>query len=205
MYTQLEALNFLLSQVGAAPVSTTANPLPDLASAQLRMYEAMVWVQKKGWWFNRLLRQEGVPDETTHEIDLPENTLKIITAYPTFLIARENKVFSPLYNTYEINLPIEMDIILLLDWESIPGSAQDAVMYRAASTMVLHELEDTNKAGQLTDEFNAAYVLLKEEDLQIKQRHTYSSPAIQRFMSRIRPYKRRSGTYNPIWPGGKIP
>ena len=92
MYSELEALNFLLSHVGAAPVTTTNNPLPDLASAQLRLYESSVWVQKRGWWFNRIWYQDYVPDEETNEIDLPTNTLKILSAFPEFVIEKDGKV-----------------------------------------------------------------------------------------------------------------
>lgn len=202
MYTELEALNFLLSHVGAAPVTSVANPLPDLASAQLRLHEAMVWTQKQGWWFNRLLFQTFTPDDETNEIDLPANTLKILGSYPVFVIERDGKAYNPLHATFEFSQPFTADLVLFLEWEEIPPSAQDAVLYRAAQTMILHELEDSNKAAALDNDTTTAYVTLKEEDLQIKQRHAYSTPAVQRFMRRIRPYKRRSGNYNPIWPGG---
>jgi hypothetical protein len=203
MYTELEAINFILSQVGAAPVDNLNNVLPDLASAQLRLNEANVWVQKRGWWFNRLLQQTLVPDESTQEIALPSNILKIISAYPAFLIEQNGKVYSPLYDQIQFQEPICMDIILLMQWDYMPFSAQDAVMYRAAATMVQHELEDMNKSQGIMQEFQQAYILLKAEDLQIKQRNSYSTPAVQRLMSKVRPYKRNSGAYNPVWPGGR--
>lgn len=205
MYTELEALNFLLSHVGAAPVSSTANPLPDLASAQLRLHESMVWVQKQGWWFNRVLYQDYVPDETTGEIELPTNTLKILSSYPDFLIERDDKAYSPIFDSFEFTEPVTMDIVLLLDWEQIPGSAQDAVLYRAAQQMILHELEDTNKAALLAQDVAESFIQLKKEDLQVKQRNVATVPAVQRFLHRVTPYKRyRSGGRNPVYPGGGL-
>ena len=204
MYSELEAINFLLSHVGAAPVSSLANPLPDVASAQLRLNEATIWVQKRGWWFNRLLYQDLTPDSGTGEIALPTNTLKIISEYPQFLVERDDKVYDPFRDSFEFDQPITIDIVVLLEWENLPGSAQDAIMYRAAQQMILHELEDTNKAQILEPDVMQSYVQLQAEDLQVKQRHTYTTPAILRFMRRVRPYKRRSGNFNPLWPGGGL-
>jgi hypothetical protein len=203
MYSELESINFILSQVGAAPVSDMDNVIPDLASAQLRLNEASVWVQKRGWWFNKLLQQTLVPEEADNTIILPANTMKIISSYPTFIVAQQGIAYSPLEDSYHFEQPMCMDIVLQLPWEYLPFSAQDAIMYRAAATMVQHELEDMNKSAGIMNEFQQAYILLKAEDLEIKQRHTYSTPAIQRFMSKVRPYKRNSGAYNPVWPGGR--
>lgn len=209
MQTKLDAYNYILSQVGAAPVSTLNNMLPDLTSAVLRLDEANLWVQKTGWWFNQILCQDLVPDETTGIISLAPNTLKIKSDYPNFILAQyydetESRVYDPLANSYSFDQTLtEVEITLLLDWEFLPMSAKDAVMYRAAATMVQHELEDMNKSNVLMQEFQQAYVLLKAEDLEIKQRHSYSTPAVRRMMNRVKPYKRRSGTVNPYWPGGQ--
>jgi hypothetical protein len=202
MYTELEAVNYLLSQVGAAPVASLANPLPDVASAQLRLHEAGIWIQKTGWWFNRLLGQTLTPDEIDNEIDLPANTLKIISPWPAFLIARDDKVYNPYTDSYEFDAALTLDIVLLLDFEQLPASAQDAVLYRAAKEMVLHELEDHHKAERIELDVRLSHIQLKKEDLEIKQRNSFDTPRIQRFMSRVRPYKRYSGAYNPTYPGG---
>jgi hypothetical protein len=211
VYTQLDALNYILSQVGAAPVDDLDSILPDLASAQLRFNEANVWVQKRGWWFNQILRQTLTPDPSSGEIALPGNTLKIESPYPQFLIAQTDsndttvqRVFDPINNVYVFEDVVCVDVTLLLDFEYIPLSAQDAVIYRAAAAMVQHELEDMNKYQGIMQEFTAAYSLLRTEDLEIKQRHSASTPAVQRMMRRVRPYKRSSsGTVDPAFPGGR--
>lgn len=208
MQTKLEAINYILSQVGASPVSNLSNLRPDLASALLRLDEADLWVQKPGWWFNKLLEVNLVPEEDK-TISLPINTLKIASNYPTFVIAQyvddptKQQVFDPLTNTYEFSDFIVADITLRMAWEHMPMAAQDAIMYRAAATMVQHDLEDMNKSNGIMAEFKEAYLLLKTEDLEIKQRHTYSTPAVRRMMNHVNPYKRRRGARNPMWPGGQ--
>jgi hypothetical protein len=202
-YDELSAINFVLSQVGAAPVDNLSKVLPDLVSAQTRLAEANIWVQKRGWWFNKLLNQVLVPNTETGNINLPAGTIKIQTDYPVFLIARDLLVYDPLNDTLVFTQSVCADITILLIFEDAPLSVQDAVMYRAAAAMVQHELEDMNKYKVLMDEANQAYALLKTEDLEIKQRHAYTTPAVQRLMSKVRPYKRNSGAYNPVWPGGR--
>lgn len=202
-YSELEAINFLLSHVGAAPVPNLATPLPDILSAQLRLNEASIWVQKKGWWFNRLIRQVFEPDEITDEIDLPENTLKVIGQWPQFVIERDDKAYNPHEDSFEFQQSLCLDVILELDWEQLPPSAQDAILYRAAKTMVLHELEDANKVSLLERDADEAYVLLKQEDLQIRQRHVATLPAVQKLLHKVRPY-RRYNVRNPNVPGGGL-
>ena len=202
-YSELEAVNFLLSHVGAAPVPNLATPLPDILSAQLRLHEASIWVQKKGWWFNRLIRQVFEPDEIDHEIDLPTNILKVIGQWPQFVIERDDKAYNPHEDSFEWDVTLCLDLILLLEWEQMPPSCQDAILYRAAKTMVLHELEDANKVSLLERDADEAYLLLKQEDLQIRQRHAYTTPAVQRMLHKVRPY-RRYNIRNPALPGGGL-
>ena len=204
MYTELEAINFILSHVGAAPVTDLGVGLPDIQSAQLRLNEANIWMQKRGWWFNRLIDVTFEPDPADeNRITLPPNTLKIISSYPEFIIERLGYAYSPLSGTDEFFTHIQADIVLKLEWIELPGSAQDCAMHRAAQQMILHDLEDHNKAALLAEDIQAAYALLKAEDLEVHQRNTYSTPAIQRALRRVRPYKRRSHAINPVYPGGR--
>jgi len=199
-YSELEAVNFLLSHVGAAPVANLNVDLPDIVSAQLRLNEASIWVQKKGWWFNRLIRQVYEPDGSD-EVVLPDNTLKVIGQWPQFVIEREGKAYNPYEDSYEWDINLCLDIILLLEWDALPPSAQDAIMYRAAVNMIIHELEDSNKAQLVQGDAQESYVLLKQEDLQVRQRSVFTTPAFQRLMYRVRPYKRYN-LRNPTFPGG---
>jgi hypothetical protein len=205
--TELDAYNYILSQVGAAPVDSLDNILPDLASALLRFNEALVWVQKPGWWFNQIINVTLSPETDVGpnqgRIVLPDNTMKISADYPTFLIARAGYVYDPINDTLIFTDSICADITLLQDWDSLPMSVQDAVMYRAAAAMVQHELEDMNKSNVIMQEFQQAYILMKSEDLEIKQRHSFGTPAVRRMLKRVRPYRRHgSGSTNPTYPGG---
>ena len=202
-YTELEAINFLLSHVGAAPVPSLATPLPDITSAQLRLKEASIWVQKQGWWFNRIIRQEFVPNEVGNEIDLPTNVLKVIGQWPQFVIEREDKAYNPHTDSFEWDICLTLDLILLLEFEQLPPSAQDAILYRAARNMIIHELEDVNKAQLLKEDAQEAYVLLKKEDIEVRQRNVFTTPAFQKLMHKIRPYKRYN-LRNPNVPGGGL-
>ena len=202
MYDELEVINYLLSQVGAAPVSNLNNPLPDIVSAQLRLNEASIWVQKRGWWFNKVLAQTLVPDGSG-EIALPPQTLKVVSPFNTFVINRDDKLYDPFRDSFEFTEPVTVDITLLMDWEQLPGSVQDVIMYRAGQQMVLHELEDTNKAALLEDDIQEGLLILNREDLEIKQRNVINLTAVQKMLYRVRPY-RRYNVRNPNIPGGGL-
>ena len=202
MYTELEAVNHVLSQVGVAPVDDLSSTLPDIVTAQSRLREASLWLQKKGWWFNKLLGVEIEPSEVESEIILPEGTLKIIASYPQFVIERGGKAYDTTRQTYIFDQALTLDVVVFLEWTELPSSVQDCAVYRASYQHVIHELEDQNKAQVMAVDYEAAFIEMKKEDIEIKQRNAYSTPAIQRLIRRVRPYKRRSTTVDPRVPGG---
>ena len=202
MYTELEAVNYVLSQVGIAPVTTLDSELPDINTARQRLRESSIWIQKRGWWFNKLLGVELEPDESDGTITLPTDTFKVLASYPDFLIEMGGQLFDMRKQSYEFGSTVSVDIVVFLEWDSLPSSVQDCIIYRAGQQHILHELEDHNKAMLLQQDYELAFIELQKEELQIKQRNSASTPSVQRTYRRVRPYKRRSTTVDPRVPGG---
>ena len=77
-YTYLEAVNYVISLVGAAPVDSTDDLLPDVQDAQLRLKEASLTHQKTGWWYNT---DDNVilPRDVDDKIPVAAGTLKVVT------------------------------------------------------------------------------------------------------------------------------
>ena len=200
MYTDLDAVNHLLSQVGAAPVTTLTPATPTVASALLRIEEAVRWVLKKGWWFNKY-RIEAIPDGDG-EITVQSTVIKAV-AFHEFVIVKDTKLYAPRRNSFVFDMAFEVTITELFSFEDIPLSAQEAVLYRAAQQMVLLDLEDTNKAAVISEDFRDAWQLLKMEHLEIQRLNAAYLTPVQKMLGKVTPY-RRYRTRNPNLPGGGL-
>jgi len=199
----LDAVNHVLSQVGAAPVSSLSANLPDLSNAVLRLEEASNSVQSQGWWFNRL-QNVNLPAGIDNKIVLPENTIKLVSKSHNYVVNRQGAAYSPLFDTFEFPGGITVDIVLELDWDDLPDSVQNAVMYKASRQMVIHELEDYNKAEIINVDYQVALLQVKAEDLELNRRNAFHTPKILRTRGGVRPYSSGRSRINPVYPGGNI-
>jgi len=201
--TYLEAINYVITQVGAAPVTDVNDTLPDVASSKLRLTEASRWLQKRGWWFNTDLNVEYVPDAgDSYRIALPSNLIKILHATPAFLIDRGGFAYNPYTQStsFEGLSCVLVDIVLENEWDDLPQSAQDCIRIAAAQQHVMIELEDMRKSETLSELYREAMIDLKKDDLEIRKRTMRYNPSVVRTKGGVRPY--RSGSRNPLYPGG---
>ena len=204
--TYLEAINYVITQVGAAPVTDEADTLPDVASAKLRLTEASRWVQKRGWWFNTDYNIEVTPDDQdNYRVALPTNLIKILTASPCFLLDRSGFAYDPYNQTTEFPdvSTFVLSYVLENAWDDLPQTAQDCVRFAAAEQHVMIELEDTRKAERLADTYREAMVDLKKDDLEITRRNVAFNPQFIRTRGGVRPYRSGGRTLNPVFPGGR--
>lgn len=203
MYTLLETVNYVIAQVGATAATTLSSPLPDVQDSQLRINEALVSVLKRGWWFNTdfnvVLETDG-----NDKLPIPADVMKILRCSPYFLIERGGFAYDP-YNQTDTFTDIEdvtIDYIRKLSYEDCPGSAQDLIRLVAAREHILIELEDRNKAQLFDEPIQLAWLDVKKDDLQIKQRNAIYAPSFIRTRGGVRPYRFGGRGVNPTYPGG---
>lgn len=191
-YTYLEAVNYCISQVGAAPVDSTNDLLPDVQDAQLRLKEASMSLQKMSWWFNK-------DNDVTLEVDVnnyvpvPAGTIKALSKdLWEYYSIRNNRLWRHRCSTdlFEDMDSVCVDLVSWLDWEYLPLEAQDYIRLQAAQEMILHNLEDYNKANSLEDEKRNAMLELRKADLNIKRRNIRYGPQFARTRGGVRPYRR---------------
>ena len=184
----LDAVNYVLNQIGSPGVSAPQVGLPDYDAAERRLAEASTWVQKRGWWFNTetnvTLTVEG--DGT---IILPTNLLKVLNSKSGFMLARGGLAYNP--NTQSTDwsgyTSINVSWVLLQPWENLPEVATDVIRIAAAQEMITIELEDMRKADSLSSKYRDAYVEMKKDDLEIKKRSKQYNPAFTCVRGRVRP------------------
>ena len=199
MYEYLDAINFVLSQIGSSPVTSADINTPDVIGAKNKLEEASNWLQKKGWYFNTEINTL-YPRDIEDEISVPNNALKVKDA-SEFVVIRNRKFYAPRRSSYTFTEDVTATLVVKLPWEELTVAAQDFIRFRAAGIYVLTELEDLNKAAVLGESEREAHIDIKKEELQCKPRNYLQSPKILRTRAGVRPYRRGGGS-NPYMPGG---
>jgi hypothetical protein len=201
MRDHLDIVNYVLAQLGSAPVAALSIKNPDVESAKARVDEASATLQKSGWWFNTDLNVKLLPDANTKIVYLPAQTLKIMNA-GEYLINRTGRAYSPFRQSSKFDAPVHCSIVRQAEIWELPLEARDYIAETAAISAILSELEDRNKAQELQRPQAAAMLELKKADLEIKRRSVYASPTILNRRIGVRPYRLTGGSTNPNLPGG---
>ena len=202
MYAKLDVVNYIIAQVGAAPVADLNDLLPDVQSALLRLDEASRSLQKRGWWFNKEFNIV-LPKATDDTIPIPADASKILRASPCFLIIRDGEAYDPYArsNLFPEVDNITVDLVYFHQWEWLPVEAQDFIKETAAASHVRIELEDERKALGIERIARQHYVELQKCELKMRKYNVGRSAAFISTRGRVRPYG-RTGSNNPNIPGG---
>lgn len=153
--TKIEAINSLLATIGESPVNSLTSGLVEASLADQTLDNVSRAMQSMGWSFNTDLTFKLTPDANS-EIALPANCLHVDTtslrmSAESDLVQRGMKMYDRVKNTYTMTEAIEVDIVVLLDFEEMPESARRYVTVRAARI-----LQDRVLGSDMLHSFNAA-------------------------------------------------
>ena len=132
--TKLEAINTMLSAIGEAPVTQLNSGLVEADIAKTILESVNREVQGHGFHFNRELNVVFNPD-VNDNIVLPANILRADTTQNTSnpdLIQRGLKMYNRVTSTYNITQAVNLDLVVLLNFEDIPEVAKRYITIRAA-------------------------------------------------------------------------
>lgn len=187
--TYLEAINYLLSQVGSSPVSSEDSLLPNVLAAKSRLAEQSRAIQKTRWWFNVELNLELPLDNYGH-IPLPNGTTNVLRISNQCAIQRGNRLYDSLNHTYVFDDSVNVDLIVQLEWDLLPAQAQDVILYRATVDHIIQELEDYNKAGFIRDSLLFDAMLeMKKAQLETQRRNIFTTPQVALQRGGVQPYR----------------
>lgn len=136
----LDAVNLMLLSLGETPVSTLdPPPTNDVAMALNALNFEDLMLQSRGWHWNRedAFQLALQPDGT---ILLPDECLRVTNAYyaPNLtpsgqidIVQRGQKLYDRINHTYVFKSPAVVDMILRLDWDSLPQPARAVETLRA--------------------------------------------------------------------------
>lgn len=137
--TQLQAVNVLIASLGESPIeSITPPPSSDAEEALGRLNEADLEVQSEGWHWNREKDfQLSLNGDGT--VSLPAQTLRMAAAYasaqnsqPLEITARGLTLYDLGNHTNVFTAAPYVDLIIRLDWDSLPQAARSLITLTAA-------------------------------------------------------------------------
>lgn len=165
---ELTIVNAMLSCIGDLPVEDldTAASDADVLKARARLKQLMIDEQTKGWWFNTET-WEFTPDGTTGYVTLPSTTLRIRNEEQ--YIKRGTQLYDVTAHTLVIDEDtIELDLVLLLDYDQLPYSFYKYIKDKARYAFFLEEDGDPQTVQLLGADLRISMMLVQDEDLQFR-------------------------------------
>lgn len=166
---EIEAINILLSAIGASPVVKIENPQNvDAINARSALLQAVREIQLERWYFNVEDNFPLVPDEHFHEIIIPSNIINIdyigrFAERPQYAI-RGQRLYDLSRHTYKFETTIYANVHLSLEFDELPETAKQYAVTRAARKFQETMLGDPNlRTWTSGDEAMARAKLLDEE------------------------------------------
>jgi len=162
--SKLDAINSMLIGVGEAPVNTLNSGLQEAEIAAITLTTVSREVQSSGWTFNTDLKITLVRN-TDNNVVVPLNTLRVDTLgikrrYDTDVVLRSGKLYDRTKNTFEFTDNIEVDIVLLFDFEELPEVARRYITLRAGRKFQENTIGSSEMTQlQYKDEQSALFAL----------------------------------------------
>lgn len=168
---KLEAVNAMLSAIGEAPVNTLSSGLLDAETAETILNEVSRGVQAQGWNFNSEPDYTFAADNNGNVLlpaeiiraDLAQSETKYRSSKNEY-VQRGNKMYDKVKHTYNIGKSLKLDVVVLLDFETLPEVARRYITLR--SSRIFQERvvgSDTLSAMHRQDEQQALFSLQEME------------------------------------------
>lgn len=169
--TKLEAVNSMLSTIGEAPVNSLTSGLVDAETAETILNEVSRSVQASGWNFNSEPNYT-VAANVSGEVRLPTEVIRADLAdsetkfrsNKNEYVQRGNKMYDKIKHTYNIGVPLTLDVVVLLNYELCPEVARRYISVKAARIFQERVVgSDTLSAMNRNDEQEALFALREME------------------------------------------
>ena len=162
--TKLEAVNILLSAIGADPVDSLDTEIDvDVANAVRMLDTTSRNVQRKGWDFNRGT-YTFTPDANTHRIRW-NNTIISYQFYGGLYAIRDGYLYDMTGQTFEFPGPVSCTVTVALDFDELPDCFRNYIALKAALDFQMQYLADGNVSAVLQSQVAEAQSDLVDYDL----------------------------------------
>ena len=164
--TELEAVNIMLAAIGEAPVNSLTGQVPvDVRIAQSTLIEVNKRIQSEGWSFNTEIDVTLVRNQTTKQIELSTDILRIdanIHQHPTIdPIQRGLKLYDRLNNKYEFEEDLICTVVYFRPFTELTEPARSYINIKAARVFVDRLVsDDALRSYTEQDEIRASAILM---------------------------------------------
>ena len=163
--TKLDAINIILSSIGAAPVNTiNAEIDADVANACAMLDKTSRDIQRKGWDFNTE-HMTLSPDLYTGRIGWIPSIISFQSADGGTYAKRGEHFYDMSERSFVFARDISIDAVLALDFEDLPDCFKNYIAARAAVDFQAHFMGDANLSQTLMASVQEAYQDLLAYDM----------------------------------------
>lgn len=165
--TELDAINYILSAIGSAPVTTLEEDMDmDVVNARRILATVSRNIQRKGWDFNKVTRTLS-PRMDNHRIPWDRTIIALHATDGSTLVKRGDWLYDMTRGSYEFDKPITVEIIEGIDYDDLPDAFKTYVTVKAAVDFHARYFGDNSIAEDLQMELTLAYQDIVQYDMEM--------------------------------------
>lgn len=184
--TRLDAINYVLSCIGLAPVDSEDEYNLDVAQAGGMVDKVSRTVQNnkgRGYWFNREANHKLAPDPVTGNVLVPNNTLAVYSFdnfnRPAKIATRGRALYDTNTHGFDMRGLVNNDgfvhlmLVTQLEYGDLPQTAKDAIAAQAGMMFARGNEMDINRIKVLAGEAEEAMWGLECEETTQSQANAF--------------------------------
>ncbi|AID17694.1 putative tail tubular protein A [Escherichia phage ECBP5] len=184
--TRLDAINYVLSCIGLAPVDSEDDYNLDVAQAGGMVDKVSRTIQNnkgRGYWFNREANHKLAPDPVTGNVLIPNNTLAVYRFdnfnRPAKIATRGRALYDTATHGFDMRGLANSDgfmhlmLVTQIDYGDLPQTAKDAIASQAGMMFARSNEMDVNRIKVLAGEAEEAMWGLECEETTQSQANAF--------------------------------
>lgn len=180
----LTAVNEVLPKLGEHPVTSVAAKSPTLAVVIPQIEATTRNLLTVGWWFNTT-ETTFYPDSQNF-VDTPERLLKFIPEPGVTAVVRGERFYDVVNQTFKFKAPFKGRITALVDFEELPESVAQKVLYDSLVIIYATDIGLENVIRVWQEMANNATAAMEAEHLQNMRYTTRQSRRYQNLRRAMR-------------------
>lgn len=183
--TELDAVNTIIGTIGEAPIDS----LEDMTDVDaINAYRILQTIdrqeQARGWSFNMIPSYTLTPEVYTKKIPWNDNILYLKDNHGHKLVRSGNYVLDLNRNSNIFETPIEVEIVLLMPFETLPEAMRSYIVAKASFNFQARYFGDDSLAKITQSEIQDAWQYLQEYEVENNNYSMYDLTYVKKLMQR---------------------